>query len=165
MHSLVRNIISIIGLAVVLYLFISLISFNPADPSLVSFTSSVVDTTNLGGPLGANISAVLLTAFGLGSYVLLLIATTESIRALFFEKIFNQHLWIRIASDLVLVLCSCLLLQIYFDLDTLNGISPGGLIGESGFEYISAVIGTVGTLIFIIIFLVIKTKFVCQSFR
>ena len=154
MHSLVRNIISIIGLAVVLYLFISLISFNPADPSLVSFTSSVVDATNLGGPLGASISAVLLTAFGLGSYVLLLIATTESIRALFFEKIFNQHLWIRIASDLVLVLCSCLLLQIYFDLDTLNGISPGGLIGESGFEYISAVIGTVGTLIFIVIFFV-----------
>ena len=154
MHSLVRNIISIIGLAVVLYLFISLISFNPADPSLVSFTSSVVDATNLGGPLGASISAVLLTAFGLGSYVLLLIATTESIRALFFEKIFNQHLWIRIASDLVLVLCSCLLLQIYFDLDTLNGISPGGLIGESGFEYISAIIGTVGTLIFIVIFFV-----------
>ena len=152
MHSLVRNIISIIGLAVVLYLFISLISFNPADPSLVSFTSSVVDATNLGGPLGASISAVLLTAFGLGSYVLLLIATTESIRALFFEKIFNQHLWIRITSDLVLVLCSSLLLQIYFDLDALNGISPGGLIGESGFEYISAVIGTVGTLIFIIIF-------------
>jgi len=81
MQSLVRNIVSIIGLAVVLYLFISLISFNPADPSLVSFTSSVVDATNLGGPLGANISAVLLTAFGLGSYVLLLIATTESIRA------------------------------------------------------------------------------------
>jgi S-DNA-T family DNA segregation ATPase FtsK/SpoIIIE len=100
----------------------------------------------------ASISAVLLTAFGLGSYVLLLIATTESIRALFFEKIFNQHLWIRIASDLVLVLCSCLLLQIYFDLDALNGISPGGLIGESGFEYVSAVIGTVGTLIFIVIF-------------
>ena len=152
MHSLVRNIISIVGLAVVLYLFISLISFNPADPSLVSFTSSVVDATNLGGPLGASISAVLLTAFGLGSYVLLLIATTESIRALFFEKIFNQHLWIRIASDLVLVICSCLLLQIYFDLDALNGISPGGLIGELGFEYISAVIGTVGTLIFIVIF-------------
>ena len=154
MHSLVRNIISIIGLAVVLYLFISLISFNPADPSLVSFTSSVVDATNLGGPLGASISAVLLTAFGLGSYVLLLIATTESIRALFFEKIFNQHLWIRITSDLVLVLCSCLLLQIYYDLDALNGISPGGLIGESGFEYISAVIGTVGTLIFVVIFFV-----------
>jgi len=154
MHSLVRNIISIIGLAVVLYLFISLISFNPADPSLVSFTSSVVDATNLGGPLGASISAVLLTAFGLGSYVLLLIATTESIRALFFEKIFNQHLWIRIASDLVLVLCSSLLLQIYFDVDALNGISPGGLIGESGFEYISAVIGTVGTLIFVVIFFV-----------
>ena len=154
MHSLVRNIISIIGLAVVLYLFISLISFNPADPSLVSFTSSVVDATNLGGPLGASISAVLLTAFGLGSYVLLLIATTESIRALFFEKIFNQHLWIRIASDLVLVLCSCLLLQIYFDIDALNGISPGGLIGELGFKYISSVIGTVGTLIFIVIFFV-----------
>ena len=154
MQSLVRNIVSIIGLAVVLYLFISLISFNPADPSLVSFTSSVVDATNLGGPLGANISAVLLTAFGLGSYVLLLIATTESIRALFFEKIFNQHLWIRIASDLVLVICSCLLLQIYFDIDALNGISPGGLIGELGFEYISSVIGTVGTLIFIVIFFV-----------
>ena len=154
MHSLVRNIISIIGLAVVLYLFISLISFNPADPSLISFTSTVVDATNLGGPLGASISAVLLTAFGLGSYVLLLIATTESIRALFFEKIFNQHLWIRIASDFLLALCSCLLLQIYFDPDALNGISPGGLIGESGFEYISAVIGTVGTLIFIVIFFV-----------
>ena len=88
MHSLVRNIISIIGLAVVLYLFISLISYNPADPSLISFTSSVDAASNLGGPLGASISAVLLTAFGLGSYVLLLIATTESIRALFFEKIF-----------------------------------------------------------------------------
>ena len=67
-----------------------------ADPSLISFTSSVVDATNLGGPLGASISAVLLTALGFGSYVLLLIATTESIRALFFEKIFNQHLWIMI---------------------------------------------------------------------
>ena len=152
MQSLVRNIISIIGLAVVLYLFISLISFNPADPSLISFTSSVDTASNLGGPLGASISAVLLTAFGLGSYILLLIATTESIRALFFEKFFTQHLWIRIASDLVLVLCSCLLLQIYFDLDALNGIAPGGLIGELGFEYISAIIGTVGTLIFIVIF-------------
>ena len=152
MHSLVRNIISIVGLAVVLYLFISLISFNPADPSLISFTSSVDTASNLGGPLGASISAILLTAFGLGSYILLLIATTESIRALFFEKIFNQHLWIRIASDLVLVICSCLLLQIYFDLDALDGIAPGGLIGELGFEYISAIIGTVGTLIFIVIF-------------
>ena len=52
----------------------------------------------------------------------------------------------------MLVLCSCLLLQIYFDLDVLNGISPGGLIGEFGFEYISTIIGTVGTLIFIVIF-------------
>jgi len=152
MQSLVRNIISIVGLAVVLYLFISLISFNPADPSTISFSSSVDSTTNLGGPLGANISAIFLTAFGMASYVLLFLLTTESIRALFFEKSFYEHLGIRIFSNFVLVFCSCLLLQIYLNLDLLDGLNPGGIIGELGFKYISSVIGTVGTLIFVVIF-------------
>lgn len=154
MQSLVKNIISIIGLAIVLYLFISLISFDPADPSLLSYSSSIVLASNLGGPLGASISAILLTAFGLASYVFLLLATTESVRALFFEQSFNNNLWFRVIADFVLVICACMLLQIYFNQDSVNGFSPGGLIGEFGFSSVSAVVGTVGALIFIVIFFI-----------
>ena len=66
------NFFSFFLIAFSLYIFISLISYNPSDSGFFNKNSSI-EINNLGGPLGASISDFLITLFGYGSFLILLI--------------------------------------------------------------------------------------------
>ena len=63
------------------FIFLSLLSFSPLDPSLNNLTSSEV--SNLGGIIGANISDLLVQLFGYSSFILTVVLLSWSYKLIF----------------------------------------------------------------------------------
>jgi S-DNA-T family DNA segregation ATPase FtsK/SpoIIIE len=71
MNRLVKDIVGLFLLFWTAFLFLALISYNPADPSFSHYTLSIPSKIhNLGGILGAVLSDLLIQTFGFISYVL-----------------------------------------------------------------------------------------------
>lgn len=137
----------LIGLSI--YILVALVSYNTADSGFFNKNSSVL-ITNLGGPLGANISDFLFTLIGYSSYLLLLIGCIWSAQIIFDKDKYNStsKVIVRIASSLILLISCSSILEYYF-----AGVS-GGATGKLLFVSLSSNIGTVGGLIFFTLFLV-----------
>ena len=94
------NFFSFFLIALSLYIFISLISYDISDSGFFNKNSS--DTIqNLGGPLGASIADFLYTIVGYGGYVILLIGCVWSIQTLFYEDPYSSltKILVRIVSS------------------------------------------------------------------
>ena len=143
------NFLSFFLIAFSLYIFIALISHDSADPGFFYKTSSVT-INNLGGPLGANISDFLFTIFGLGSYLILAIGVIWALQTIFFNDPYNSKtkIIVRVVSSVILLISFCSILEYYF-LD-----NSGGYLGKIFFINISNVFGFVGSLIFLVIFII-----------
>lgn len=63
-----QTIFSLVGVALLVYLFVILLSYNPADPAW-SHVSSDATVTNIGGALGAWIADVLFSFFGVAAWL------------------------------------------------------------------------------------------------
>ena len=143
------NFLSFFLIAFSLYIFIALISHDSADPGFFYKTSSVT-INNLGGPLGANVSDFLFTIFGLGSYLILAIGVVWALQTIFFNDPYNSKtkIIVRVVSSVILLISFCSILEYYF-LD-----NSGGYLGKIFFINISNVFGFVGSLIFLVIFII-----------
>jgi S-DNA-T family DNA segregation ATPase FtsK/SpoIIIE len=143
------NFLSFFLIAFSLYIFIALISHDSADPGFFYKTSSVT-INNLGGPLGANISDFLFTIFGLGSYLILAIGVVWALQTIFFNDPYNSKtkIIVRVVSSVILLISFCSILEYYFLDDS------GGYLGKIFFINISNVFGFVGSLIFLVIFII-----------
>ena len=143
------NFLSFFLIAFSLYIFIALISHDSTDPGFFYKTSSTT-VNNLGGPLGANISDFLFTIFGLGSYLILAIGVIWALQTIFFNDPYNSKIKItvRVISSIVLLISFCSILEYYF----LN--NSGGYLGKIFFINISNILGFVGSLIFLVIFII-----------
>ena len=86
------NFFSFFLIAFSLYIFISLVSYNPSDSGSFNINNNEDPIENLGGPLGAIISDFLYTLIGYGGYALLLIGCVWSIQTLFYEDPNNSLL-------------------------------------------------------------------------
>ena len=143
------NFLSFFLIAFSLYIFIALISYDSSDPGFFYKTSSVT-VNNLGGPLGANISDFLFTIFGLGSYLILVIGVIWALQTIFFNDPYNSKIKItvRVVSSIILLISFCSILEYYF----LN--NSGGYLGKIFFINISNFLGFIGSLIFLVIFII-----------
>ena len=143
------NFLSFFLIAFSLYIFIALISHDSADPGFFYKTSSVT-INNLGGPLGANVSDFLFTIFGLGSYLILAIGVVWALQTIFFNDPYNSKtkIIVRVVSSVILLISFCSILEYYF-LD-----NSGGYLGKIFFINISNIFGFVGSLIFLVIFII-----------
>lgn len=143
------NFLSFFLIAFSLYIFIALISYDSSDPGFFYKTSSVT-VNNLGGPLGANISDFLFTIFGLGSYLILVIGVIWALQTIFFSDPYNSKIKItvRVVSSIILLISFCSILEYYF----LN--NSGGYLGKIFFINISNFLGFIGSLIFLVIFII-----------
>lgn len=143
------NFLSFFLIAFSLYIFIALISHDSTDPGFFYKTSSTT-VNNLGGPLGANISDFLFTIFGLGSYLILAIGVIWALQTIFFNDPYNSKIKItvRVISSIILLISFCSILEYYF----LN--NSGGYLGKIFFINISNILGFVGSLIFLVIFII-----------
>ena len=147
------NFFSFFLIALSLYIFISLISYNISDSGFFNKNSS--DTIqNLGGPLGASIADFLYTIVGYGGYVILLIGCVWSIQTLFYEDPYSSltKILVRIVSSLFFIICFCSIGDLYL------GNNFGGVLGNTILNAISSVFGNIGSLIFLVIFLIPTTS-------
>ena len=111
---------------------------------------------NLGGPLGAVISDILLSTIGLGSYLLLLFISLWSLESLA-PKIFNlssPKFLFRIIGGLLSLICFTALCEFYIAGQSFPQGSSGGFIGKFIFSNLVLIFGLIGSLLFLLIFLI-----------
>ena len=147
------NFFSFFLIALSLYIFISLISYDISDSGFFNKNSSGT-IQNLGGPLGASIADFLYTIVGYGGYVILLIGCVWSIQTLFYEDPYSSltKILVRIVSSLFFIICFCSIGDLYL------GNNFGGDLGSTILNAISSVFGNIGSLIFLVIFLIPTTS-------
>jgi S-DNA-T family DNA segregation ATPase FtsK/SpoIIIE len=143
------NFFSFFLIAFSLFIFIALVSYESSDPAFFNKSSSTI-ILNLGGPLGANISDFLFTLIGMGSYLILLIGCVWALQTIFFQDLYNSKIKIivRFISSLILLISFCSILEYYF----VN--NAGGYLGNLIFTNLSGVLGFIGSLIFLVIFII-----------
>jgi S-DNA-T family DNA segregation ATPase FtsK/SpoIIIE len=143
------NFFSFFLIAFSLFIFIALVSYESSDPAFFNKSSSTT-ILNLGGPLGANISDFLFTIIGMGSYLILLIGCVWALQTIFFQDLYNSKIKIivRFISSLILLISFCSILEYYF----VN--NAGGYLGKLIFINLSGVLGFIGSLIFLVIFII-----------
>ena len=143
------NFFSFFLIAFSLYIFIALVSYNPSDSGIFNINSNPT-IQNLGGPLGAKISDFLFTVIGIGSYLVLLIGFVWALQTLFFKDPYNSKIKIavRFISSIILLISFCSIAEYYFSQNA------GGYIGKSLFINLSNALGFIGSLIFLVIFII-----------
>ena len=102
------------------FIFLSLLSFSPLDPSINNLTSSEV--SNLGGKIGANISDLLIQLFGYSSFILIVVLLSWS-----YKLIFHKYLPL-IALHTFLLPFFLTSISVFINL--LNLISVNGFISD-----------------------------------
>ena len=138
-----------------IYILISLISYNAAD-SAYFYQTNDPNVLNLGGPAGAVISDVLLSTIGLGSYLLLLFISLWSLESLA-PKIFNlssPKFLFRVIGGLLSLICFTALCEFYIAGQSFPQGSSGGFLGKSIFSNLVLIFGLIGSLLFLLIFLI-----------
>ena len=135
-----------------IYILISLLSYNAADSGFYYQTNDPV-ILNLGGPLGAVTSDFLLSTIGIGSYLLLALISLWS-----FESIAKSLLSfagpIRLISGLISLVCFMALSEFYISGESFPQGSSGGIVGKFIFLNLVKVFGLIGSLLFLVIFLI-----------
>ena len=149
------NFFSFFLIAFSLYIFISLVSYNPSDSGSFNINNNEDPIENLGGPLGAIISDFLYTLIGYGGYALLLIGCVWSIQTLFYEDPNNSltKILVRLISSIFFIVCFCSVGQLYITDDF------GGAIGVIVLKALTSLFGSVGSLIFLVVLLIPTTSF------
>ncbi len=138
-----REIIGVIVVFFLVFLSLSLISFNPFDNSWLYFSNKNGEISNWCGPLGSNVSTTFFYLFGISSYLVLALFTYLSIIFLF-KFSFKRNLD-RLISFSFITLISTTLLKLH-DLNLLSN-EPGGLIGCCLANYLVGAIGKIGALV------------------
>ena len=143
------NFLSFFLIAFSLYIFIALVSYDSTDPAFFNKTSSL-NINNLGGPLGANVSDFLFTIFGQASFLILLIGIVWALQTIFFKDEYNSRIKIiiRFVSSFILLISFCSILEYYF------ANNSGGYLGKIVFINLSNALGFIGSLVFLVIFLI-----------
>ena len=143
------NFLSFFLIAFSLYIFIALVSYDSSDPAFFNKTSSL-NINNLGGPLGANVSDFLFTIFGQASFLILLIGIVWALQTIFFKDQYNSRIKIiiRFVSSFILLTSFCSILEYYFVYNS------GGYLGKIVFINLSNALGFIGSLVFLVIFLI-----------
>ena len=143
------NFFSFFLIAFSLYILIALISHDSSDPGFFYKTSSQT-INNLGGPLGANISDFLFTIFGFGSYLILAVGVVWALQSIFLKDPYNSKIKIavRTLSSIILLISFCSILEYYFQNNS------GGYLGKIFFVNLSSNLGYIGSLIFLVIFII-----------
>ena len=128
-----------------LFLFFSLVSYYPLDPSWNTSTSGA-KPVNLTGLVGASISDLLLQGFGLGAYVLPLLVLMLAWRWLRGSAIAAP--WARLAGGLAWVGSTCTALGLFKDWHPIAGAIPaGGLIGLVTADYVVSKMNLTGAVL------------------
>jgi len=120
------DLLALVLFAGILFLGLSLFSYDPAEPPASTVHPPRDAALNLGGPLGARIAHGLLTAFGLGAYVVLIgLAVLD---AHLFSRSSYRDPYFRLFGFGLLLTGFCTAVQWI-----LPGLSAGSIAGSGGY--------------------------------
>ena len=155
----ITTIFSFVLMALSLYFFVSLVTFNANDVSLSTSSSQVNSIENYGGLFGAYLSDFLFSIMGASAYLLIELMVHEVLNILFFHERFVHLRTLRIISSLILIFCSCILFEYLLTGEAYPQLSAGGIVGLLGLDFLSSYLGVFGALIFVVIFAIASLSF------
>ncbi|MFT7144012.1 MAG: S-DNA-T family DNA segregation ATPase FtsK/SpoIIIE [Alphaproteobacteria bacterium] len=126
------------------YLFLSLFSHNPNDPSFNVASPSIL-VENGAGKWGAYMSDYLLQSFGLSAFLLPIIAGGYAFQLLMHKE--SQDRYIRIITLPILLVSLAVILQMWHPLPLWpneNGMGNGGIIGKFSVKLLTPLMGSFG---------------------
>lgn len=146
--SVKQTAFSLFGAVLLLYLFVVLLSYNPADPAW-SHVGNHSEVTNLGGLVGAWIADILRAFFGLASWFLVLFLAYEMVR-LWWQK--AVVIWpVRVLSYvMLLVTLSGLMAYATMLSYPESAVKVGGMVGFALQDAMSKLFGSTITMLFLL---------------
>jgi len=146
------EVIGIIGIAVALFIFISLISYSPNDPCLTTF--SFHGSTNWMGPVGAHLAAFLFTVFGYASFwipILILALSWPFLRGYGWDK---TILWI-VGGWIQLLIATSIAFSYWIhngqEISNLHLSMAGGVIGIELCHFLTKWFGSGGLILVVLV--------------
>ncbi len=133
------------------FYFVSIYSFYPTDPSIISAQFPEKMVINLGGRVGAYISGLMVYSFGLCSYLLPLPLLISSYLMIRVRK--GAFSIIRFTSWVTLMVCSSAVMSKFYGVYDFSGVTmnSGGVVGHYFNEQINVFFGQIGGQIFILV--------------
>src|SRR5579863_5572498 len=132
--------------AVIIFLIISLVSYNPTDSSWLYVSTEPGAIFNYGGFLGAQLAAFLLYMFGGASYLLLIPLLTLG-WTIFVQKTIKNN-WERLCVSFYIVSVGAALLATYY-IDCVVSPYPGGLLGLRFAQLLVHYFDPIGRMLFL----------------
>ena len=141
------EIAGILLIALAAFLLISLVSYNPSDPSLFSSAAAGRKIANFGGRAGSWLADLALQAFGLAAFLVPFMLAFLGVRAVMVGG--RKHLLAKAAAFATLLVLLCPLLELFFQSVAFRGtkIPSGGFLGDVLNSLFHGVLNSTGTLI------------------
>ena len=144
-----RLFFSVIGVGLLAFLFISLLSYNPADPAW-SHVGSSSDISNVGGRLGAWVADILRAFFGLGAWFFVVVLAYELVH-LWWTR--GSVMWVlRLVAYAFLLACiSAMFAQLGAWWQADSAATFGGMLGYELLGSLTGVLGVPVAMAFLVL--------------
>ena len=144
-----RLFFSMIGVGLLAFLFISLLSYNPADPAW-SHVGSSTDISNVGGRLGAWVADILRAFFGLGAWFFVVVLAYELVH-LWWTR--GSVMWVlRLIAYVFLLACiSAMFAQLGAWWQADSAATFGGMLGYELLGSLTGVLGVPVAMAFLVL--------------
>lgn len=144
-----RLFFSMVGVGLLAFLFISLLSYNPADPAW-SHVGSSTDISNVGGRLGAWVADVLRAFFGLGAWFFVAVLAYELVH-LWWAR--GSVMWVLrlIAYAFLLACISAMFAQLGAWWQADSAATFGGMLGYELLGSLNSVLGVPVAMVFLVL--------------
>ena len=154
--SKMKEIAGVVSIALAVFVFLCLFSYNPHDPSLTHYAAGKVRIANYGGLIGSYLSDGLLRVFGVTSYLFPLVLALFSFR-LFLGGGFGMALS-SVLGFMGLVFATSALMAARHGAISFAGtnLNPGGLLGKVSLGILYSGLNRIGTDIVLVVTLVIS---------
>lgn len=151
-----RSLFGVLGSVVLVFLLVSLLSYNLADPAW-SHVSSSQEMTNVGGHLGAWSADILRAFFGMGAWFVLLMIGYELV-CLWWRQSSVSWVLRLIAYGFLLLCVSAVFAQVGAWWQADQAVVFGGMLGFELATSLAGLFGAVLTMVFLLVFaLVVAT--------
>ncbi len=149
-----REIFGVVGLALSFFLFLSLISYSPADPSLTQYVSDDPSVRNIFGAAGSYTADALIRLLGFGAFLIPILTLVASFR-FFLDESFRIKAVPALGAVALLLVCSGLLSLILTKVSIYGvRLQAGGLLGSVLTDVLIPVLNRAGTcLLFLLVLL------------
>jgi len=132
-------------LAMAVFVGMSLVSYDPADPPAFGVYPARTAPLNLGGATGATVAQALVTSFGIGAYFLLAALVVADIRL--FARDAAGDPWLKLIGAAIMLTAICISAQWFLPWTVKGSMAgSGGYVGAWGAILLDASVTRIGSL-------------------